>query len=57
MGAEFFVTGGIDLYDIAPDDERFLMLRVAGPGGETGGGGRFFLVQHWFTELRERLGN
>ncbi len=43
--------------NIGPDDERFLMLRVSGLGGDIGGVGRFILVENWFTELRERLGN
>ncbi len=47
---------GTDTYDIGPDDERFLMLRASGPSGDTDGGGRFILVENWFTELRERLG-
>ena len=54
---EYYIDGGTDTYDIGPDDERFLMLRIAGPADDTGGGGRFILVENWFTELRERLGN
>jgi hypothetical protein len=56
----YFISGGLDTYDIGPDDERFLMLRVSGLGGDTdddSGGSRFVLVENWFTELRERLGN
>ena len=40
-----------DFYDIAPDDQRFLMGRLSG------GGGDFILVQNFFEELRQRMGN
>jgi serine/threonine-protein kinase len=40
------------LYDVAPDDRRFLMVR------ERGGGERadLILVQNWFEELRAKVG-
>jgi len=53
----YFIEGGTDTYDIGPDDERFLMLRNSALGGDNGGGGRYILVQNWFEELRERMGN
>ncbi len=57
LGVEFAVLMGFNLYDIGPDDERFLMLRLSSASsGDSGGGGRFILVENWFTELRERLG-
>ncbi len=52
----YIMLEGLDTYDIGPDDERFLMLRLPGLDGDTGGGGRFILVQNWFEELRQRLG-
>ncbi len=53
----YFINGGLDTYDIGPDDERFLMLRVSGLGGDgDSGGGRFILVLNWFEELLERMG-
>ena len=52
----YLVNQGTDYHDIGPDDERFLMLRLS-VGGDTGGGGRLILVQNWFEELRERVGN
>ena len=57
VGSDYFLTEGGSYYDIGPDDERFLMLRLAGLDDDTGGGGRFILVVNWFEELRERLGN
>ncbi len=60
LGAEtrgLLFAPGSDLYDIAPDDQRFLMerlvLSVPGGAGET----RYILVENWFEELRERMGN
>jgi serine/threonine-protein kinase len=40
------------LYDVSPDDRRFLMMR------ERGGGERadLILVQNWFEELRAKVG-
>jgi len=57
LGAEYFVPPGSDSYDIAPDDQRFLMIRVAGLGGDPVADISVILVQNWFEELRQRLGN
>jgi serine/threonine-protein kinase len=40
-------------YDISPDDERFVMLRL---GADVEAGAATYLVTNWFTELRERMG-
>ena len=49
---------GGDFYDIAPDDQRFLMLRLAlAPTGVDDGDTRFILVENWFEELRDLVGN
>ena len=49
-------TGGT-LHHVSPDDQRFMMMRLAlgaaGGAAET----RFILVENWFEELRERVGN
>ncbi len=55
--SEYVLLAGLDFHDIGPDDERFLMLRVSGLGGDSGGDRRFILVQNWFEELRQRMGN
>ncbi len=57
LGGGYIGGEGTDLYDIGPDDERFLMLRVAGPRGGTIADSRIILVINWFEELRARLGN
>ncbi len=48
--------GGDDFYDVAPDDQRFLMARFAA-GVESGDGGRHILVQNFFEELKAKVGN
>ena len=49
------VDPGVSIFEIAPDDQRFLMIRLTltVPTGESG---RFILVENWFEELRERVG-
>ena len=52
---DIIFNGPTALYDVAPDDERFLMartlLRAASSAEE------HILVLNWFEELRQRLGN
>ena len=55
--SDYVLGDGTDRYDIGPDDERFLMLRLAGNSGDTGVDSRFILVTNWFDELLERMGN
>jgi len=46
---------GFDFYDVAPDDERFLM---PSPRADVeSGGGSYILVQNFFEELKELVGN
>ena len=40
------------LYDVSPDDRRFLMLR----GRDGGEQGDLILAQNWFEELRAKVG-
>ena len=40
-------------YDVAPDDQRFVMIRALGDSGPN----QLVLVTNWFEELRERMGN
>ncbi len=57
VGSNYAQIEGTDFHDIGPDDERFLMLRVSGLSGDSGGDSRFILVVNWFEELRERMAN
>jgi hypothetical protein len=51
---QFATVGGTNLdtyYDVAPDGQRFLMVKVY----ETGGAGGLVVVQNWFDELKARV--
>ena len=54
---EYFVVRGADFYDIAPDDQRFLMARLSGGLGGPDDDTRFILVENWFEELRQMVPN
>ena len=41
-------------WDLTPDGQRLLAI---GPRPEAGGVGRYVLVQNFFEELRQRMGN
>ncbi len=43
------------MYDVSPDDRRFVMLRTGGNEGAASGGA--YIVINWFEELRQRMGN
>ena len=47
---DYLRGAGHPMYDVSPDDQRFVMLRA-----KTTGRTEFILVQNFFTELRERL--
>ena len=49
---DFRVTGYHPNWDVAPDDERFIMVRRLGDEVP----GRVILVQNFFTELEDRVG-
>ncbi len=42
------------LYDVTPDDQRFVMLRI---GDENAVASELILVENWAEELRQRMGN
>ncbi len=43
-------------FDLSPDDQRFLMVRQA-TSGEDGVTSAMILVEHWFEELKTKLGD
>ena len=55
----YLLAAGLNFYDVAPDDERFLMGRnYQADGAEDGGGGpTLVLVRNFFEELTERVAN
>lgn len=52
--ATVYLAAGIDMWDVAPDGQRFVMLQV-GAAEPRGDGVRINLVQNFFTELLERV--
>ena len=50
--ADYMRGGGHAIYDVTPDDQRFVMLRIREVDS-----GTLILVQNFFEELRERIGN
>ena len=55
QGAYFYGPTGAGgrAYDIAPDGQRFLMLKNAGAGGSLSAS--IIVVENWFEELRQRV--
>ena len=57
VGPEYVLDGARDIYDVAPDDQRFLMGRAYTGSGSSSGSPRFILVQNWFEELKRLVPN
>ena len=56
LGQEYLLgDGGADYYDVASDDQRFLMARVA-EEAQTGPV-RYVVVQNFFEELKRLVPN
>ncbi|MEP7326040.1 MAG: protein kinase [Gemmatimonadota bacterium] len=53
--ASYFSTLDQVLYDVAPDDRRFLMLHVGSESGTGSNAGRLILVQNFLAELRKAV--
>ena len=52
--ADYLPSNGNPLYDVRPDDQSFVMLRI---GDEQTAVSELILVQNFFEELRQRMGN
>jgi hypothetical protein len=39
-------------YDVSPDGQRFLMIKVGDGADETAAPASLIVVQHWFEELK-----
>ena len=52
----YMVAGSSDFYDIAPDDQRFLMGRFVGFLGNVGSG-KHILILNWLQELKRLVPN
>jgi tRNA A-37 threonylcarbamoyl transferase component Bud32 len=53
VGPEFLRGNNYRLYDLSPDDQRFVMLRPVGQGANTDV--RVVLVENWFEELKGKM--
>jgi hypothetical protein len=59
MGRDYISRPGAVSYDVSPDGRRFLMVRnIEAPGPEEEGRpeAALILIENWFSELRERMG-
>ena len=52
---DYLIGDGHPMYDVTPDDQRFVMLRIEDEDVESDT--ELILVTNWFEELRERMGN
>ena len=50
---EFRSNSNQTMYDVTPDDERFIMIRRVGGASAN----KLILVQNWFEELKARVPN
>ena len=53
-GGEFVTNLWMLYYDVSPDGEGFLMIREAGPTGQTSPT-QIHVVLNWFEELERRV--
>lgn len=51
---DYLISNGRPLYDVRPDDQEFVMLRVVDEGAS---GTELIWVENWAEGLRERMGN
>ncbi len=52
--ADYLPSNGNPLYDVCPNDQRFVMLRI---GDEETAASELILVLNSFEELRQRIEN
>ena len=50
--ADYLTSNGSPMYDVSPDDQRFVMLRIGEEGVDDT---ELILVQNFFEELRQRM--
>ena len=51
--ADYLPSNGSPMYDVSPNDQRFVMLWI----GDVGSDSELILVTNWFEELRQRMGS
>ena len=52
--SDYLTSNGNPMYDVSPDDQRFVMLRI---GDTETAAAELILVENWAEELRGRAGN
>jgi len=50
----YLLSGNYTVFDVSPDDQRFLMVRPV--GAEQGAQTALILVENWFEELKTKVG-
>jgi Tol biopolymer transport system component/tRNA A-37 threonylcarbamoyl transferase component Bud32 len=53
-GSGLVISVIVPLYDLTPDDKRFLMVRLSAVN-QAPGAGQLVVVDHWFTELQAKM--
>ncbi len=51
---DYLPSKGHPMFDMSPDDRRFVMLRMDNEGAASA---EAYLVTNWFEELRQRMPN
>ncbi len=54
LGSGLLGSNVVPLYDVTPDDKRFVMLRLAAVN-QAPGAGQLVVVENWFEELRTKM--
>ena len=54
LGSGLIGSNAVPLYDLTPDDQRFVMTRLAA-ANQAPGAGQLVVVDNWFTELRSKM--
>jgi len=55
LGSGLIASAVVPLYDLTPDDKKFLMVRLAAVN-QAPGAGQLVVVDNWFTELKAKMG-
>ena len=55
LGSGLIGSNVVPLYDITPDDQRFIMARLSA-ANQAPGAGQLVVVDNWFEELKAKMG-
>ena len=51
--AGYLDSDGHPMYDVSPDDQQFIMFQIE----DAGSGAELILIENFFEELEQRVGN